>query len=292
MWANWLRECNTQKRLTNCFINAILAVRVENPYGRSFFMSFVISVWNSTEDIVLVFVALAAFLLAVYFAIIPHEIAHGLVAKWNGDLTAKVNGRLTLNPAVHFDPIGFVMLLFMGFGYAKPVPVNPYNFKVPRRGLFTVAIAGVVYNLAAMIVSCFFLALTIFIGQSLQITYAYYFFYWFFYLSASINVMLFLFNLLPLGPLDGFKIIEAYANRDNSFISWLRRYGVYILVALFVIHFAVYYIGAYGRLEFIKYFDLLGLYLDYGTMGIAGSVQSLFNLMFGLPSGFELFGVV
>ncbi len=255
-------------------------------------MWFVINVFNSTEDIILVFVALAAFLLAVYFAIIPHEIAHGLVAKWNGDLTAKVNGRLTLNPAAHFDIVGFAMLVFMGFGFAKPVPVNPYNFKVPRRGLFTVAIAGVTYNLVAMILSCFFLALTIAIGP-LEI-YSYCFFEWFFRLSAQINVMLFLFNLLPLGPLDGFKIIEAYASRENSFIGWLRRYGLYILIALFVIHMGIYYIGAYGRLEFIKYFDLLGLYLNYGTMGIAGSVQSLFNLIFGIGvSGFDVtfFGV-
>ena len=258
-------------------------------------MYFVISVWNNTGDVIMVLIALAAFLLAVYFAIVPHEIAHGLVAKWNGDLTAKVNGRLTLNPAAHFDLIGFAMLIFMGFGFAKPVPVNPYNFKVPRRGLFTVAIAGVAYNLAAMILSCFFLSLTIFIGMSVEINYAYYFFRWFFYLSASINVMLFLFNLLPLGPLDGFKIIEAYASRENSFIEWLRRYGLYILIGLFVIHMAVYYVGAYGRLEFIKYFDLLGLYLNYGTMGVAGSVQSLFNLIFGLGvSGFDVsfFGVV
>lgn len=275
--------------MTNLIINGILAVRVENPYGRSFFMSFVIDIWIAYGDPILVFIALAAFLLAVYFAIVPHEIAHGLVAKWNGDLTAKVNGRLTLNPMAHFDPIGFVMLIFMGFGYAKPVPVNPYNFKVPRRGLFTVAIAGVTYNLAAMIISCFFLALTMFIGPLEY--YSYCFFYLFFYLSASINVMLFLFNLLPLGPLDGFKIIEAYTNRDNSVINWLRRYGVYILMALFLIHLAVYYVGAYGRLEFIKYFDILGLYLDYGRMGIAGGVQSLFNLLFGLDSGFAMFGV-
>lgn len=127
-------------------------------------------------------VALVAFLLAVYFAIVPHEVAHGLAAKWNGDLTAKVNGRLTLNPVSHIDPIGFLMLIFVGFGYAKPVPVNPYNFKVPRRGLFMTAIAGVTYNLAATIVSCFFLALTMFIGPlgSGALIYLYYFFYWFF----------------------------------------------------------------------------------------------------------------
>ena len=110
-------------------------------------MYFVLQIFNTYDDVLMTVIAFIAFILAVYFAIIPHEVAHGLVAKWNGDLTAKVNGRLTLNPVSHFDPIGFLMLLFMGFGYAKPVPVNPYNFKVPRRGLFTTAIAGVTYNL-------------------------------------------------------------------------------------------------------------------------------------------------
>lgn len=238
-------------------------------------------------------VAIVAYLLAVYFAIVPHEVAHGLAAKWNGDLTAQVNGRLTLNPVSHIDPIGLVMLLFVGFGYAKPVPVNPYNFKVPRRGLFMTAIAGVTYNLAAMIVSCFFLALTMFIGPlgAGAPLYLYYFFFWFFQLSASINVMLFLFNIIPLGALDGFKIIEAYASRDNKFIGFLRRYGSYILFALVALHLAVYYISSYvAAPEWLQYIDILGLYMSYGSKGIAGSVQQLFNLIFGIgQSGWSMF---
>ena len=128
-------------------------------------MTFVTDIWYITNgDVAFTMLALVAFLLAIYLAIVPHEIAHGLVAKWNGDLTAKINGRLSLNPIVHLDPIGFLMLLTVGFGYAKPVPVNPYNFKVPRRGLFTVAIAGVTYNLLATILSSFFLALIMFLS--------------------------------------------------------------------------------------------------------------------------------
>lgn len=258
-------------------------------------MYFVIYIWNDMGP-AFAAIALIAFLLAVYFAIVPHEIAHGLAAKWNGDLTAQVNGRLTLNPVAHFDPIGFVMLLVMGFGYAKPVPVNPYNFKVPRRGLFMTAIAGVTYNFAAMVVGCLFYALFLKIGSfgdSAVGEYFYAFFLWFFQLTASINVMLLLFNIIPLGPLDGFKIIEAYARRDNKFIDFLRRYGNYILVALFVLHIAVYYISAYvAAAEWLRYIDVLGLYLDYGTIGVAGSVQQLFNLMFGLDvSGWTMWGI-
>ena len=127
-------------------------------------MSYVINVFYITQDIALTLLALIAFVLAIYLAIIPHEIAHGLVAKWNGDLTAQVNGRLTMNPIAHFDLVGFLMLITMGVGFAKPVPVNPYNFKVPRRGLFTVAIAGVTYNLAAVIVGSSLLIATLTLG--------------------------------------------------------------------------------------------------------------------------------
>ena len=256
-------------------------------------MYFVIDIWNMYGPQLAV-VALIAFLLAVYFAIVPHEVAHGLAAKWNGDLTAQVNGRLTLNPIAHFDLIGFAMLLFVGFGYAKPVPINPYNFKVPRRGLFTTAIAGVTYNFSAMLLSCFFLALTMFIGPLSYegaLYYLYWFFYFFFYLSASINVMLFLFNIIPLGPLDGFKIIEAYADRENKVVGFLRRYGNYILLALFILHLVVSYLGSYVYLPaWLNYVDILGLYLNYGSMGIAGSIQQLFNMIFNLDiSGWALF---
>ena len=85
--------------------------------------------------------------LVVLISMILHELAHGYVALWNGDATAKVNRRLTLNPLAHFDIIGFFMLMTVGFGYAKPVPVNPYNFRHQKRGIFTVAIAGVTVNL-------------------------------------------------------------------------------------------------------------------------------------------------
>ena len=253
-------------------------------------MSFVLDTWYAYHDPALTVVMLFAFVLAIYFAIVPHEVAHGLVAKWNGDLTAKVNGRLTMNPVAHFDPIGFIMLITMGFGFAKPVPVNPYNFKVPRRGLFTVAIAGVTYNLGATIVSAFFYALLMFIQSialqtilaSNALYYIYIFFLYFFMLSMNINVMLLLFNILPLGPLDGFKIVEAYASRDNKFVAFLRNYGTYILIALFVLRFAAYFLMNNTPLQWVEYIDLLGLYLGFFSHYIGGGILSLFTMMFGL----------
>lgn len=245
-------------------------------------MSFVIDIFNITGDFLLAFLALIAFVLAVYLAIVPHEIAHGLVAKWNGDLTAKVNGRLSMNPVVHFDLIGFLMLLTMGFGFAKPVPVNPYNFKVPRRGLFTVAIAGVTYNLAAVIVGSFFLALVMFLEPMIGSIHVFYFVFWFFSFFTSVNMMLFLFNIIPLGPLDGFKIIEAYANRDNRFIGFLRTYGTYILIGLFVLHIFAMYLGNRVDAPWLEYVDILGLYIDNCSNWIGGGILSLFTMMFGM----------
>ena len=84
---------------------------------------------------------------AILFVLVPHEFAHAAVAYVNGDPTPKLNGRLTLNPFKHFDPIGFVMCALVGFGWAKPVPINSANFKHYKTGLFTTAIAGVVANL-------------------------------------------------------------------------------------------------------------------------------------------------
>ena len=91
-------------------------------------------------------ITLFASVIAVLFVFIPHEFAHAFVAYKNGDATAKMYGRLTLNPLKHLDPIGCILCVFTGFGWAKPVPIYPYNFKKYRIGLFTTAIAGVVTN--------------------------------------------------------------------------------------------------------------------------------------------------
>ena len=88
----------------------------------------------------------AASVLAIIFVLVPHEFAHAAVAYANGDPTPKLNGRITLNPIKHFDPIGFVMCALVGFGWARPVPINSANFKHYKLGLFTTAIAGVVAN--------------------------------------------------------------------------------------------------------------------------------------------------
>ena len=95
----------------------------------------------------------------IIFAILPfHEFAHALIATKLGDNTAKMNGRLTLNPLAHIDPIGALMIFVAGFGYAKPVPVNPFNFKDKKKGMALTALAGPVSNIVLAFISIFFIS--------------------------------------------------------------------------------------------------------------------------------------
>ncbi|MDE7107606.1 MAG: site-2 protease family protein, partial [Clostridiales bacterium] len=168
------------------------------------------------------FIILVLTLVAVIISLVLHELAHGLVAKWNGDYTAKYAGRLTLNPIKHIDLIGFIMMMLVGFGYAKPVPVNPTNFKHYRRGLITVAIAGVVVNLIIAFVGalCYCLmnlalnhALFSFAGKA-AIKVCWYLLR-FFGILVTLNLCLLFFNILPIFPLDGFRVVEALTYRGN-----------------------------------------------------------------------------
>ncbi|MCI9518045.1 MAG: site-2 protease family protein [Clostridia bacterium] len=212
---------------------------------------------------------------AVVISMVLHELAHGYVALWNGDPTAKVNGRLTLNPLAHFDLVGFVMLIVVGFGYAKPVPVNPYNFKHPKRGLFTVAIAGVVVNLILAFISCGFVLPMWSLATKFQGN------VWgsvfsgvanFFEIMALLNLNLIFFNLLPIHPLDGFRVVEAFTKFTNPYAKFIRDYGHYILIGLIGLGVVVDIFGLPA------YIDILGTYISYFT----GLVRKLFMAFWGL----------
>lgn len=161
-------------------------------------------------------------LVAIVLSIMLHEVAHGLVALWNGDDTAKRAGRLNLNPVSHFDPVGFLMLIFLRFGYAKPVPVNPYNFKNRKVGMFTVSVAGVTLNLILA-----FFCYPLFVVCS-EINYLSTFLLY----IVVVNLNLAAFNLLPLYPLDGYRILNCFISETNKFMSFLKNYSRYILIFL------------------------------------------------------------
>jgi Zn-dependent protease len=169
----------------------------------------------------------AAFVLLVIpllYSIIIHEVAHGWVANKMGDPTAKWLGRLTLDPRGHLDPVGTIMLFIFGFGWAKPVPVNFNNLKYQRKGLIFVSAAGI----AANILLAFLALLTrqLLDPQSrTAITVLVNF--------AGINIMLAAFNLIPIPPLDGSKILMGFTSRRFQYsLARLEPYGLLIIMGL------------------------------------------------------------
>lgn len=214
--------------------------------------------------------SLLAFIIAVVGAIVLHELAHGLVALWNGDPTAKMYGRLTLNPVKHFDIIGLLMMLLVGFGWAKPVPVNPDNFKNRKVGAVTVSVAGIAVNLLL----AFIAALGV-VGfgkiQAMPDTSLYYFAYFCWQLSTwfmALNVSLALFNLLPLFPLDGYRLLSCFVNENNAFMTFLRRYSLYIVLGVIVLDY----------IPVVSAFSPFNLYI--GKLG--GLIQSGFTAFWRL----------
>ncbi len=229
---------------------------------------FIIQLFQSRLSAVEIFIYLLAILGAIMVAIMCHEVAHGYVALLNGDPTAKMAGRLNFNPAKHFDPIGFLMMLFVGFGWAKPVPVDYRNFKNVKKGVLTVSLAGVGANFVIAFL-CYllgFLTYKIFGNTESSELWSriILLFYLFFYYSVSINLSLIAFNILPLYPLDGFRVLSALAPRSKV-TEFLLKYGNYILIGLVV----------FGTL--VPSLDVLGIYVGF----VSGLIEKLFSLIFG-----------
>lgn len=178
-----------------------------------------------------------ASLFAVICVLCPHEFAHAFIAYKNGDPTAKFSGRMTLNPFKHLDPIGFVLCALAGFGWARPVPVNPSNFRKRKVGMFTTAIAGVVTNyiIAFLAYPLYLLVIRFLSGFSSVSTVANIFItflFWLTYLIYAYSLYSFTFNLLPLFPLDGFRVVQSFTREINPVHRFLRNYGQIILIVL------------------------------------------------------------
>lgn len=176
---------------------------------------------------------------AVLLAISVHETAHGYAAYKMGDPTAKYSGRLSLNPLAHFDLIGFLCMLFFHFGWAKPVPINPDNFKDRKKGVILVSLAGPVSNLAMAIISAVILGIvgqftgfaalfsnvTSLKGLNVLIVMLYY--------CIIINVGLMIFNLIPIPPLDGSRVLtEFLPGRIKYKFYRYERYSFLVLLLI------------------------------------------------------------
>ena len=162
------------------------------------------------------------FLVALLIAITIHEFSHAWVAYLYGDATAKSQGRLTLNPLAHLDPLGTIFLFIAGFGWGKPVQVNPQNFANPKLDNLTVSLAGPISNL--------FLAIVL--GLVYRFVNLPTLFEQFFVLTIFFNLVLMIFNLLPIPPLDGSKILALFL-KDETYL-YLQQIGIILLFSIII----------------------------------------------------------
>ncbi len=208
-------------------------------------------------------------ILAVIFVLCPHEWGHAFAATKCGDGTAKAYGRLTLNPIKHLDPLGFVCCALVGFGWAKPVPINPYNFKNYRKGLFLTAIAGVLVNylIAFFVYLLYVLFVRFALAEMLTLgafmSYLGKFIFYTLLNIYSFSLAVFVFNLLPLYPLDGFRVVESCTRQINPVRRFLRNYGQMILIILIAESFICDILSDY--VEWAEYCDILGYVMYFAT---------------------------
>jgi len=173
------------------------------------------------------------YLPGIILGLTVHEYSHAMVAKLCGDNTAYDQGRVTLNPLKHIDPLGFILLLVAGFGWAKPVQFSEQNLRNPDRDILKIALAGPISNALLAMVLSVILALTggmvqSYSGNTMQVVIE------LLYYAVYINWALFIFNLIPLPPLDGSHLLFHPLRKYPDIYNWLYRYGSLALFGLLI----------------------------------------------------------
>ena len=188
------------------------------------------------------------------FALSFHEFAHAWMASKCGDNTAARMGRLTLNPMAHLDVMGSLMILFVGFGWAKPVPVDPRNLRDPRKDMMKVAAAGPLSNLLLAMLAGMAWRLLGGINFLLDTNFPVLIFYF-----TQINIALAVFNLIPVSPLDGSQIFSGYLMKTNPELAWkIQSYGPQVLFGLILFGYVTgFSILWFIMKPFVNFFMLL-----------------------------------
>lgn len=210
-------------------------------------------------------------LLALMLVLPIHEFAHGFAAVKNGDMTPKLYNRYTINPMAHFDPMGLVCFAIVGFGWAKPVPVNPNNFRDYKKGCFYVSIAGVVANyilafitLPILYLVSFYIADFFYFDNVLILSLQYVY---------QFSLVFFVFNLIPVYPLDGFRLVDVFAKRRGRFYQFLKYKGTYLLLGLFLL-------GIIADFTNIWQLDILGIIIGKAVSIIEFPIKMFWGLFF------------
>lgn len=205
------------------------------------------------------FISLISSIIAISIVITAHEFFHAFVAVNCGDETPRMRDRVTLNPIAHFDVVGFCLLILTGFGWAKPVPVNPHKFKNKRKGIILVSLAGIVANLIGAFISAPLLLLCmkhlpdIFLFDDVIIktlSYCY-----------SYNVCLFAFNLIPVYPLDGFIFLSTLIDKSSKLLDFLYEKGYKILLVVLIISFLAKNLASINPI--FGYLDIFRVFMNY-----------------------------
>ena len=208
---------------------------------------------SGQANLMTVIMYILTILLTVFLVLPLHECAHGFVAHKLGDDTATRQGRLTLNPLAHIDYMGAALMLLIGFGWAKPVPVDARKFKDPKKGMALTALAGPVSNLLAAVVAGLILnGLEAMVYNGVMpintvVTYVYLFFYF----LISVNIGLAVFNFIPVPPLDGSKILMAFL--PDKALYWIAQREQMISMGLFVVIMMGGFNGVLSRVDGLLY---------------------------------------
>jgi Zn-dependent protease len=172
--------------------------------------------------------AFVAFVIAVVIAITVHEFSHAAVATIEGDRTPRAQGRLTLNPLAHLDPLGSIALVLAGFGWGKPVQFSPFQLRSQRAGAALVGLAGPASNFVLALLSAVVLRLVIYRGLG-EFTFL------LLQRMVELNVVLGVFNLVPIPPLDGSRLLSIFLpQRHQGIVYFLDQYGIFFLLALLI----------------------------------------------------------